>query len=114
MIRLANAAGAWGRPDFNDVLKAELEQLDNDALPLQAGLSTGSYVTDHTRQAMIISVADDGQVIRAKAGIFYTGILTGCACADDPTPVNEESEYCEVQLDIHKVTGETEVVLVGD
>jgi len=111
MIRLQKAAGAWGAPDFKDVLQAELEALGEDALPLQQGLSTGSYVTDSRRQAMIISVRDCGERIRAKAGIFYTGILTGCACADDPTPVNEESEYCEVTLDIDKRTGEAAVAL---
>jgi len=114
MVRLQKSAGAWGAPQFNEVLKAELESLGEDELPLHEGLSTGSYVTDHKRQAMIISVADCGERIRAKAGIFYTGILTGCACADDPTPVNEESEYCELQLDIDKRTGEAAVVLLAD
>ena len=63
---------------------------------------------------MIISVADEGSIIRAMAGIFYTGIIAGCSCADDPTPVNEESEYCEVQLDIDKATAETTVVLLAE
>jgi hypothetical protein len=49
-----------------------------------------------------------------KAGIFYSGVVTGCSCADDPTPVNEESEYCVVQLDINKQTGETAIALLAE
>jgi hypothetical protein len=63
---------------------------------------------------MIISAADEGNTIRARAGIFYTGIIAGCSCADDPTPVNEENEYCEVQLDIDKATAATTVILLAE
>lgn len=112
MIRLIRSAKAWGEPAFETVLKAELESLDVDALPLHEALSSGSYVTDQKRQAMIISVAEDGESILAKAGIFYTGILTGCACADDPTPNTEASEYCELHLVIDRHTGETAVALL--
>lgn len=114
MTRLTNALNAWGVPDFESVLKKEIEQLGAEHLPLQQGLSTGSYALDNKLQAMIISVSEDAGFIRAKAGIFYAGILTGCSCADDPTPVNEESEYCVVRLDISKSTAETTVALVAD
>ncbi|MGE5240003.1 MAG: hypothetical protein ACM3NI_00010 [Bacteroidota bacterium] len=114
MIRLTQVLGAWGTPDFEGVLKKEIEQLGAEHLPLQQGLSTGSYALDNKLQVMVISVSEDAGFIRAKAGIFYTGILTGCSCADDPTPVNEESEYCVVQLDISKSTAETTVALVAD
>lgn len=113
MIRLTRAVGAWGKPDFNAVLKQDIEQLDVDQLPLQQGLSTGSYVAGKEFSAMIISAADREDFIRAKAGIFYKGILGGCSCADDPTPVEEQSEYCEVQLDINKKTAEATVTLAG-
>lgn len=113
MIRLTRAVNAWGKPDFNAVLKQDIEQLDVDQLPLQQGLSTGSYVAGEQFSAMIISAADSEDFIRAKAGIFYQGILGGCSCADDPTPVEEQSEYCEVQFDINKKTAETTVTLAG-
>lgn len=111
MLHLPSATRAWGTDNFTVVLKEELEDLDIDALPLQAGLTTSSYVTDDPHQVMIISVADQGDTIRVTAGIFYTGILAGCACADDPSPINDENEYCELRLDIHKQTSETTVVL---
>ncbi len=114
MARLTKALNAWGTPDFDSVLKKEIEQLGAGHLPLQQGLSTGSYALDNKLQAMVISVSEDAGFIHAKAGIFYAGILTGCACADDPTPVNEESEYCVVQLDINKSTAETTIVLLAE
>ncbi|MCK7579693.1 MAG: hypothetical protein MZV65_31015 [Chromatiales bacterium] len=47
-VRLIKSLNAWGMPEFDDVLKRELEQLDPDALPLQQGLSRGSYALGRT------------------------------------------------------------------
>lgn len=113
MIRLTKALNAWGTPEFEGTLKQEIEQLDAAQLPLQQGLTTGNYVLDG-HKAMIIGASEDADVIRVKAGIFYSGIIAGCACADDPTPVNEESEYCVVQLDIDKQTGEAAITLLAE
>jgi len=88
--------------------------MDAEQLPLQQGLSTGSYAIGDKLNVMIISVSEKAGFIRAKAGIFYTGIIAGCSCADDPTPVNEESEYCVVQLDINKLTAETTIALLAE
>ncbi len=111
MIRLTKAVNAWGKPDFNTVLKQDIEQISVDQLPLVQGLCSGNYVSGNQFSAMIISTADVDGFIRAKAGIFFKGILSGCSCADDPTPVEEQSEYCEVQFDINKKTAEATVTL---
>ena len=114
MIRLTKALNAWGTTAFNDTLKAEIEHTDVGLLPLQQGLSTGSYVGDSGLKVMIIGVSQGVEFIHVKAGIFYTGIIAGCNCADDPTPVDEHPEYCEVQFDIDKKTAETTVRLLTD
>ncbi len=114
MIRLTKALDAWGTPDFAGILKQEVAHLDAGQLPLQQGLSTASYVTDGKLDVMIISASEEAGCIRVKAGIFYAGIIAGCSCADDPTPVDELSQYCEVQLDISKATAETTVALLKD
>jgi len=114
MIRLTKTLNAWGTPDFKDILKKEIDQMDAGQLPLQQGLSTGSYAIDSQLNAMIIGVSEEAGFIRVKAGIFYSGIIAGCSCADDPTPINEESEYCVVQLDIDKQTAETTVALLAE
>ena len=112
MIRLTKTLNAWGTPAFEDILKSEVEQLDADLLPLQQGLTTSSHVTDSPRKVIIICAADDEGFIQVKAGIFYSGIIAGCSCADDPTPIDEQSEYCEVQIEINKKTAEAMVTLV--
>jgi hypothetical protein len=114
MLRFIDALNAWGSPEFRDALKREIERLTIEQLPLQQGLSSSSHALDDSLRAMIISVADEGDVIRARAGIFYSGIIAGCSCADDPTPITAQSEYCEVQLDIDKATAETRLVLLAE
>jgi len=114
MIRLTKSLGAWGTPEFRETLKREIEGMGAGHLPLQQGLSAGSYALDHGLQAMILGVSEGQTTIQVHAGIFYSGIIAGCSCADDPTPVDEHSEYCEVQLDIDKATGETAVALRSD
>ncbi len=114
MIRLTKTLNAWGTPNFRDILKKEIEKMGADELPLQQGLSTGSYALDSKLNAMIIGVSEGADFIYVKAGIFYSGVIAGCSCADDPTPVNEESEYCVVQFDISKITAETTVALLAE
>jgi hypothetical protein len=114
MIRLPNALRARGTPEFSDILRQEIEQLDARQLPLQQGLSSSSHVTDRPFQARIISIREEDGILRIKAGIFYTGIIAGCSCADDPTPIDELNEYCVVRLDIDTSTAETAVTLLDE
>ena len=113
MIRLDKALHAWRTADFEAVLKQEIAQLDAHELHLQQGLSTGNYVADEPVTVVINAVAETAEAIRVQAGIFYKGVIGGCSCADDPTPVSEINEYCEVRLDIDKVTAATEVALIS-
>jgi hypothetical protein len=114
MIRFAAVLQAWGTPEFNDVLRREIESLDGAQLPLQEGLTSSSHALCDRVSAMIIDASDAGGVIRAKAGIFYSGIVAGCSCADDPTPVPEQTEYCVVELTIDKRTAETTLRLLAE
>jgi hypothetical protein len=113
-IYLSRSLRAWNSPGFDQILKQEIEQLSPGQLPLQQGLSTGSYALDDKFQVMIISVADEPGFIHAKVGIFYSGILSGCNCADDPTPVEPQNEYCEARVSIDKTTAAATVVPVAD
>jgi hypothetical protein len=114
MIKLPKSASAWDTPGFRDALKQEIEQLDAAMLPLQQGLSVSSLVTQRPFQVMILSAREEAGSIQAKAGIFYTGVIAGCSCADDPSPVDEQNEYCEVLLAIDRNTAATTVTLVAE
>jgi hypothetical protein len=113
MIRLDKALQVWGTPDFEDFLKQEIARIP-DQLPLQQGLSYGNYVTDEPFTVAINDIAESENRIRVRAGIFYQGVIGGCSCADDPTPVSESNEYCEIQLDIDKSTAATAISLVSE
>ena len=113
MVRLTRALNAWGTAEFDEILKKQVEQMGVEQLPLQQGLSVGNYALDGKINVLVISVSDDTNFIYVKAGIFYTGIIAGCSCADDPTPLDESCEYCEVQIVINKSTAQTEVALLA-
>ena len=112
MFRLKKSLHAFGRPEFRKILVEELQQLPIDHLPLQQGLTVSSYVVDEARKVMLIDVREDIDSIHVKAGVFYSGIVAGCSCADDPTPIEKNNEYCELQLDIDKNTAQTRVRLL--
>ena len=111
MIRLREALNVLGTRDFKEVLRKEIEHLDAGLLPLQQGLAKSSQVGDGDFSVMILGIAQDAGVVHVTAGIFYSGIIAGCSCADDPTPVDELSEYCEVLLEIDKATAEATITL---
>jgi len=110
-MKLTTSIPFWGTVGFNDALKAEIEQLAFDQLPLQQGLSQSSYVADNGFQAIILNIAEEGGSIRAKIGFFYSGIVAGCNCADDPSPVDTLNEYCEMLFHIDPQTGDTQITL---
>ena len=111
MIYLVKALNSWGSASFEATLKQEISQLDIGLLPLQEGLSQSSLVTDSPRQVMVRQVSADEQAIHVSAGIFYSGIIAGCNCADDPTPISEQNEYCEVHISINRQTALTKIQL---
>ena len=93
-------------------MKVEVDQLDAQLLPLQAGLSQGSYVSERKFTSMILSNTETPGAIVVSVGAFYTSIIAGCNCADDPSPVDEQTEYCEMQFDINKLTSKAVITLM--
>ena len=113
MIALPRSLQAWGSPAFNDTLKQELEQLPAAQLPLQQGLALSSYVSSDPFKVMIINSSDGETAITVKAAIFYSGIIAGCSCSDDPTPTDVQPEYCEIELSLDKRSAEAQLKLSG-
>jgi hypothetical protein len=113
MIRLEKALRAWGTPRFADILKEEVAHLGAERLPLQEGLSVGSYVAAGPVTIVINSVTETEREILVKAGVFYQSVIAGCSCDGDPTPVSENTEYCEIRLDIDKVSAATTIALAA-
>lgn len=111
-IKLLKTVNALNTSEFNDVLKRELEGLPPAALPLQEGMAYSSYTTGNDFQVIILKTSQEDGVLHVKAGVFYTGVIAGCNCADDPSPVEEQPEYCDLLFTIHLSTAETTVTLL--
>ena len=114
MMRLEKTVAAWQTPAFEEVFKAEVGKLGVEQLPLQQALSQGSYACDKDLKVLVINASARQETIQVKAGIFYSGVLPGCACADDPAPDNVYTEYCEVLFSIDLQTAEAIVSLLTD
>lgn len=114
MIHFPHALAAWPSPAFTDAMKAEIERLDANLLPLQQGLSRSSYANPDSVSPVILAVEAQPAHLCVKAGLFYTGIIAGCSCADDPTPIDEITEYCEVVFRIDRETAATTVALAPE
>lgn len=108
----ALSASPSDNDNFKRVFKAELAELKHSLLPLQQGLSQSSYVSDEKISAVILNVSETDQIYKIKTSIFYTGIIAGCSCADDPTPQDTQNEQCDILLVIDKLTAKTTAALL--
>lgn len=112
MLVLPDLLAAWGTQQFPQVFAAIVQQLPITALPLQQGLSQSSHVTDSPRTAILLHDRATDDWLYLKAGLFYSGIIAGSCCADDPTPLCEQTEYCEILFEIDRHTAVTRVSLL--
>ena len=110
---LDRTLACWNDDGLTKVLNEELRGLPIDALPLQQGLSQSSVALNHRLSATILNTDEGAHEYIIHAGLFYTGIIGGCNCADDPSPQDEVNEYCEVTITIDKVTGKAVARLAG-
>ncbi|OBS08610.1 hypothetical protein [Acidihalobacter prosperus] len=109
------ALRAWQDEDtgtFTQAVARALADLGTRGLPLQAALRISSYALDAPIEVTVLRTESRGRAIEVRAGIFYTGIIAGCSCADDPTPVTPQNEYCEILLTIDRHTAKAGIVLL--
>ena len=118
MITLLNTLKAWQSDSFGtaftQAFKLEIAAIDHNALPLQQGLSLSSYVGEDKVSAIINKTDETDTHIIIKSGLFYSGIIAGCSCSDDPSPQDTQNEYCELLFTIDKITAETSVNLLTE
>lgn len=114
MIRLPRSLAAWGTPFFAETLKQELEEQPPGQLPLQHCLSSSSVALDDPPQVMVISFTATPGIIRARVGVFFGGIIAGCSCTDDPTPVQRQEEYGELLVAIDQASATASITLAEE
>ena len=113
MIQLPHVVEQWEQPEFRAVLKEALAELGH-ALPLQAGLSAGSYALEKPLDVMVISTSGINGCIEAKVAIFYPSLMPGCACAGDPTVEDQQTERITVLVSIDQKTAEATFELIPE
>ncbi|MGD8933405.1 MAG: glucosamine--fructose-6-phosphate aminotransferase [Gammaproteobacteria bacterium] len=105
MAIILDTLPAISAADFGQALKYRLESLPAGSLPLEQGTSQGGYVDDSNISVTVISISEKNGRIQGKIGVFFTEIVVGCGCGDDPFPVNA---YCELQLSLDNNSAEAE------
>lgn len=98
--------------EIKATFKSELAAISPDALPLQQGMAHGNVASGEGLSAMVIRTEVEAECIRIHAGLFFSSVVAGCACHNDPTPMGEEAEYCEAQFEIERPDGATRVSLL--
>ncbi|HHO59522.1 MAG TPA: hypothetical protein ENJ64_04715 [Thiotrichales bacterium] len=111
MLILEQSLQAWNTDEFARVLKQEVCR-QADQLPLQQGLQHSSIALRDRLSATIMKVSEDPDSLRIRIGLFYTGIVAGCSCSDDPTPVDEVTEYCDVLICLDRITAQATVTII--
>lgn len=108
MLHLPNTLRTWNSPSFAATLVSELAD-QRDMLPLLALATGSSAVSDEAITVMLLQAWEDVAHRYVKVGIFFSGIVAGCNCADDPTPVEARPEYGELRLRIDPVSAATTI-----
>ena len=107
---LVNSARAWNTDAFPAVLKAEIRNMGPGFLPLQKAAS-GWNVDESGIQITVLGSSDSATEIHINIGIFFTEIIAGCSCGDEPSASHA---YCELRISIDKTNGQARFELMDD
>ena len=106
---LANALQKWPHESWKFALKREIESLPSDSLPLEAAVTRCGIVDDDNISVTVINTSQNSTSITATVGVFFTEIVAGCVCGEDPTA---ENAYCELLVRIDKITAAADITLI--
>jgi hypothetical protein len=111
MTQFVKSLKEWNSDTFKQSLKHEIENLDAGTLPLEHGISQGGNIDDNNITATVLNVTDETSIINSKIGIFFTEVVGGCNCNDDPVEINA---YCEIIIIIDKSTANITITALHD
>ncbi len=106
MVTLPNALAAWGSDAFSATLKAELEQLRSDVLPIAHVVEAGNELVDKDLGIIVNRVEDKGEQIEVAVGVFFQQVIACCTCSGGNGMCDEA--YCELSVRIDKRSGEAQ------
>lgn len=108
----ASVIARWHQDDFVARVQAAVASLGLRGLPLQKAISFGNVALDDALSIQLLASEQRADGYFVRVGIQYTSMITGCHCADDPSPEMVVPEYCTVELLIDPQTAEPVVRLV--
>ena len=109
-LHLPAARAAWGSPAFQAELKLELESRAA-ALPLQQGVAQGGVADGSNLAVSVFGVREDDDAIHAKVGVFFSEVVAGCNCGDDPMDLHA---YCVMRVSIDKASAHATAIVLAD
>ncbi len=104
MILLKKSAASWGTDAFSATLRAEMEGLRSDVLPIAHVIGPGNRLDDSDLGVIVNAVSDDGHQIRATIGVFFAEVVACATCSGSSGMCDEA--YCELTVTVDKTTGE--------
>jgi hypothetical protein len=107
---LGNSLRAWNTDAFAEVLIAELLRLGAGGLPLHEAATGGCVAADDV-EITVLGAGDSAAEIHVNVGVFFTEILAGCSCGDEPAASNA---YCELRVSIDKANGLARFAVIQD
>lgn len=110
IINFISTLNSWGESTFNTQLIGEIMALPENALPLQQALSQGDIASERPDKITVMSSEATTTKIIIKLGVFFTEIISGCSCGDDPGSLNG---YCEMRLTIERQSGNADFQITG-
>jgi hypothetical protein len=69
-----------------------------ELLPLTELMQYGSYPGSTEPAVSLLSSSSSKKEIRLRVAVFFTSIIAGCNCSDDPGRSDEIQEYGECEL----------------
>lgn len=92
-------------------IAALLRELPPGTLPLQACCAHGGWVDQDDLEIRVRGVREDRQGLKAELDVFFTEVVGGCNCHDDPT---RHPAYARLRLCIDRRTGDMDLAPAGD
>ena len=103
MLNLHDALAFRNTREFSMQLKRAIEALDAGHLPLHQCVNQGGHVDASNMAVTVLNVTEVQDDIRARIGVFFTEVVGGCSCGDEPF---EQPVYCELGVTIDRQSGD--------
>ena len=103
MLNLYDALAFRGTTEFPARLKCAIEALDAGYMPLHQCVNQGGQADASHMAVTVLDVTEVQDDIRARIGVFFTEVVGGCSCGDEPF---EQPVYCELGVTIDRQSGD--------